>query len=187
MILVGLIKACRKQKNVPRLSAGTLWQWNDWCTQLITCVQCLKLKSQLPESAACPLVPFPTSGLLSGCVFNPPNLLGPEPLRNMFSIINLVKMEAARHPSDLLHTQAWPCSVHLHDRPSCCRAQKVRHTQQLTSCGLTCTGSLWSWLTGGDDSSTTRGWEKSGVPSGATCYVNALMNPNTDTVGEKQR
>lgn len=105
----------------------------------------------------------------------PPNLLGPEPLSNMFSIINLVKMEAARHPSDLLHAQAQPCSVHLHHEPSCCRAQKVRHTQQPTSRGLMSTGSLWSWLTGGDDSSTTRGWEKSGVQSGATCYVSLTL------------
>lgn len=81
----------------------------------------------------------------------PPNLLGPEPLSNMFSITNLVKMEAARHPSDLLHAQAQPCSVHLHIEPSCCRAQKVRHTQQLTSRGLMCTGSplelidRWGW------------------------------------------
>lgn len=47
-----------------------------------------------------------------------------SPLGNMLPIMNLVNMGAVKHPSDLLCTQVRPCSVHLHKKPSCCRAQR---------------------------------------------------------------
>lgn len=102
-----------------------------WLTLLMPLVSPLKnLLVNTSKKAGCPLfLSKHSSSLLSGCVSNPLDLLIPDKhfvssLDNMLPIMNLVNMGAVKHPFDLLYTQVQPCSVHLHQRPSCCRAQR---------------------------------------------------------------